>query len=389
MIHRKSIKILQELAKGYPIIAITGPRQSGKTTLSRAVFSDKPYVSLEDLDQRELATNDPRGFLGHYPDGAVLDEVQRSPGLFSYLQTRVDTDGRMGLFVLTGSQQFGFLSGITQSLAGRVGFVQLLPFALSELAVSGIAISDLNELLYRGLYPPLYDREVTPESWYSGYVLSYVERDLRQLITVRDLAAFQRFVRMCAARTGQMVNLSALAGDCGITHNTAKAWLSILEASYIVFLLRPHYRNFNKRLVKTPKLYFIDPGLVAWLLGIKGREQMAVHPQRGAIFETWVVGELLKGRFNRGLNSNLFYWRDSSGNEVDVLAEEGETLLPIEIKSGQTVAGDYFAGLDRWMKITGERVSRSYLIYGGNNIGTRGSTEIFPLSAIAGIADTI
>ena len=389
MIRRKALTTLEKLSRGYPIIAITGPRQSGKTTLARAAFPHKPYVSLEDIDQRELASQDPRGFLGRYPDGAVLDEVQRTPALFSYLQTRVDTDGRMGLFILTGSQQFGMLSGISQSLAGRVGFVQLLPFSLSELTSALIDIHDVDNLLFKGLYPPLYDREVTPESWYAGYVTSYVERDLRQLITVRDLATFQRFVRMCAARTGQLVNLSSLANDCGITHNTAKSWLSILEASYIIFLLRPHHRNFNKRLIKAAKLYFYDPGLAAWLLGIKGPDQLAVHPQRGALFETWVIGELLKGRFNRGLTSNLFYWRDAAGTEVDVLVEDGPALVPIEVKAGRTIVGDYFTSLDRWMQYAGGSAPRAYVVYGGEQPGARGNTEILPWRSMAEFADRI
>lgn len=386
MISRAAAQTIGKFAAGYPIVAITGPRQSGKTTLARAVFHDRPYVSLEDPDQRESALNDPRGFLSLYPDGAVLDEAQRAPDLFSYLQTRVDTDGRMGLFVLTGSQQFGLLSGISQSLAGRAGFVQLLPFSLTELTSAGMPLTDLNELLWKGLYPPLYDRPVTPESWYSGYVTSCIERDVRQLVNVRDLTAFQRFVRMCAARTGQLLNLSSLAADCGITHNTAKAWLSILEASYIVFLLRPHHRNFNKRLVKAPKLYFFDPGLAAWLLGIKGPEQAAIHPQRGALFETLVISELLKGRFNKGLVPNLFFWRDRAGNEVDVVVENGETLLPIEIKSGGTVVSDYFSGLDRWSKMTGDAATKARLVYGGDHASLRGKVEVIPWRDIDKIA---
>jgi predicted AAA+ superfamily ATPase len=249
MIARKALTTILELAKGYPFIALTGPRQAGKTTLSRMAFPDKPYVSLEDPDSREFAASDPRRFLARYPDGAILDEAQRSPELFSYLQTRADIDGRMGLYILTGSQQFGLLSGITQSLAGRVGMVQLLPFSSGELQEAGRIPETLDALLYKGSYPPLYDRTLIPAQWYAGYVTTYLERDVRQLTNVRDLAAFQRFIRLCAGRTGQLLNLSSLANDCGITHNTARAWISILEASYILFLLPPHHRNFNKRLV--------------------------------------------------------------------------------------------------------------------------------------------
>ena len=279
MIARKALSTLLELAKGYPFVALTGPRQAGKTTLSRMAFPDKPYISLEDPDTREFATTDPRRFLARYPDGAILDEVQRSPELFSYLQTLADMDGRMGLYILTGSQQFGLLSGITQSLAGRVGMVQLLPFSVGELQDADRLPETLDALLHKGSYPPLYDRRLIPAQWYAGYVTTYLERDVRQLINVRDLAIFQRFIRLCAGRTGQLLNLSALANDCGISHNTAKAWISILEASYILCLLLPHHRNFNKRLVKTPKLYFYDSGLAAWLLGVQNSDQLAIHPK--------------------------------------------------------------------------------------------------------------
>ena len=263
-------------------------------------FQGKPYVSLEDPDTRLLVESDPRGFLSRFPDGAILDEAQRTPELFSYLQSHVDANLRPGMYVLTGSQQFGLLSGITQSLAGRVGMVQLLPFSFGELLAARKLPVELDDLMFRGLYPPLYDRDFSPGDWFSGYVNTYIERDVRQLIAVRDLSTFQRFLRMCAARTGQLLNLSSLAADCGITHNTAREWLSVLEASYIVYLLRPHFQNFNKRLVKTPKLYFFDTGLAAWLLGIREPGQLVFHAQRGALFENLVIGEFLKARLNRG-----------------------------------------------------------------------------------------
>ena len=389
MIGRDATTTLLQLAKGYPILAITGPRQSGKTTLAQAVFPKKPYVSLEDPDQREFANTDPRGFLARYPDGAILDEVQKCPDLFSYLQTHVDLDGRVGLFVLTGSQQFGLLSGISQSLAGRVGLIQLLPFSLSELIAAGSSPDRLEEILFQGSYPPIYDKELTPGNWYSNYVMTYVERDVRQIVNVRDLNTFQRFVRMCAARTGQLLNLSSLANDCGITHNTEKAWLSVLEASYIIFLLHPHHRNFNKRLVKAPKIYFFDTGLAAWLSGIQNSEQIAVHPMRGPLFETWVVSELLKGRFNRGLTSNIYFWRDSTGNEIDVLVENGDKLIPVEIKSGQTVTRDYFKGLNKWLSIGGSASGIGRLIYGGDHSQSRTGFEVLSWRDIARLAETI
>ncbi|HEY3488631.1 MAG TPA: ATP-binding protein [Candidatus Deferrimicrobiaceae bacterium] len=357
---------------------MTGPRQSGKTTLAKMAFPNKPYLSLEDPDMRALAESDPRGLLARFPDGAILDEAQRAPELFSYLQTRVDADSRAGLFVLTGSQQFGLLSGISQSLAGRVGLVQLLPFSAEELKAAKCLPGNLDELLFRGLYPPLYDRDIQPGDWYAGYMTTYIERDVRQLINVRDLSTFQRFVKMCAARTGQLLNLSSLASDCGISHNTAASWISVLEASYIIHLLRPHHRNFNKRLVKSPKLYFWDVGLAAWLLGIREVGQIAFHAQRGALFETFVVAEFLKARFNRGLPSNLFFWRDSKGLEIDLVIEEGETLTPVEIKSGQTIAPDFLDGLKRWAALSGTEKHPVWLVYGGDKEMIRGLATILP-----------
>ena len=383
MIPRTAQKALLRLAKGFPIVAITGPRQSGKTTLAKLTFPQKPYLSLEDPDVRATAESDPRGLLAAFRDGAILDEAQRAPHLFSYLQTKVDEKIIPGMFVLTGSQQFGLLSGITQSLAGRVGMIHLLTFAAEELAAVRQLPDSLEELLVRGLYPPLYDRDIFSGDWFSGYIATYVERDARQLINVRDLSAFQRFVKMCAARTGQILNLSSLASDCGITHNTAAAWISVLEASYLIYLLRPHHRNFNKRLIKAPKLYFCDVGLAAWLLGINTPEQVRFHAQRGALFETFVVTEFLKGRFNEGLPANLFYWRDSKGLEIDLIREEGEELEAIEIKSGQTIAPDSFTSLKRWLKLAGQPEAPARLIYGGDKALTNKNISIVPWQNIA------
>lgn len=366
MITRTVEKYVRELLKGFPIVTITGPRQSGKTTLARAIFADKPYASMEDPDIRLSALDDPRSFLARFPAGAVLDEVQRCPQLMSYLQTLVDGDGRMGLFILTGSQQFGLMSEITQSLAGRTAFVELLPFSLVELKQSQKLAQDLNLILFQGCYPPIHDREVSPRAWLNAYVTAYIERDVRQITNVQDLETFQRFVRLCAGRTGQILNLSSLAAESGITHNTAKAWISVLEASYLVYLLRPHHANFNKRLVKSPKLYFYDSGLVAWLLGIQTPEQMETHPLRGNIFETFILAELMKARFNRGEKPALYFWRDSTGNEVDVIVEQAAGLLPIEIKSGRTLTRDSFAGLEKWMALAAQSAIHPALIYGGS-----------------------
>lgn len=385
MIKRQAAHTLASLSRGFPVVTVTGPRQSGKTTLVRDFFSDKPYVSLEELDQREYATTDPRGFLASYPDGAVLDEVQNCPELFSYIQGTVDKDKRCGLFILTGSQQFGLLSRITQSLAGRAGFVHLLPFALSELQEAGRKTTSLDSLLFSGLYPPLYDRDVKPPTWHANYILTYLERDVRQMVNVRDLTTFQRFLKMCAARNGQLLNLSSLANDCGITHNTAKAWISILEASYIVFLLTPHHKNFGKRLVKSPKLYFHDTGLAAYLLGIQNAEQFSIHSMRGALFEGFVISQLLKSRYNRGLASNLCFWRDSTGNEIDLIMEKGEKLEPLEIKSGQTITRDYFKGIDKWLVFAGETAGPARIVYGGKETQLRTGVEVIPWQAIGKI----
>jgi predicted AAA+ superfamily ATPase len=377
MISRNATKALVALSRVFPVVAVTGPRQSGKTTLVKDVFKQKPYVNLEDIETREFAENDPRGFLAQFPNGAVLDEVQRVPSIFSYIQTTVDTKKDAGLFVLTGSQQFGIYQHITQSLAGRVASVILLPFAYNELKRARVAPGSLEEALLKGFYPPIYDRSLEPSVWYSNYVRTYVERDVRQMVQIRDLSSFQRFVRMCAARTGQLLNLLSLANDCGISHNTAKAWISILEASFIVYLLKPYFRNFNKRLVKTPKLYFVDPGLAAWLLGIREADQLLVHTSRGALFETFVISELLKKSYNDGIEPNLYFWRDRTGNKVDVIFDDGNTITPLEIKSGRTIAPDYFDGLMKWSRITGIKKS-GWLIYGGDKSQRRSDCTILP-----------
>jgi len=356
--------------------------------LVRATFPRKPYVSLEDPDTLELIEADPRGFLQRYRSGLVIDEAQRSPRLFSYLQTVVDESQGMGRFVLTGSQQFGLHAGIGQSLAGRVGMLQLMPFSLGELKAADIALPDLDNLLFRGLYPALYDRKLTPTHWHASYIMTYVERDLRQLVNVRELATFQRFLRMCAARVGQLLNLSSLATDCGITHNTARSWLSVLEASYLVFLLQPHFRNFGKRLVKTPKLYFHDPGVAAWLLNIQDPHHLAVHPQRGGLFECLVASELMKARFNNALSSNLYFWRNNSGDEVDLIIDRGQELVPVEIKSGQTLTSDQFKGLDRWRSITGS-TTHNYLVYGGRESRQRGETRIVSWRELHAVRDLV
>jgi predicted AAA+ superfamily ATPase len=275
------------------------------------------------------------------------------------------------------------MARVTQSLAGRIALVPLLPFSSSELGRVKRAPKRLEDLLWRGLYPPVHDRDLDPRIWYGNYVQTYLERDLRQQIAIRDLSTFQRFLRMCAGRSGQLLNLSSLANDCGVTHNTARAWISVLEAGYLVHLLRPHHASFGKRLVKTPKLYFTDPGLAAWLLGIESAAQLSTHSQRGALFETWLVADLLKSRFNMGLASNLYFWRNRSGLEIDVLAERGESLIAVEAKSGQTISGDYFRSLERWQDLSGDRRASSWLVYGGSTTQRRREVQVLSWSDIS------
>jgi predicted AAA+ superfamily ATPase len=364
MLQREAAASLRQLASWYPVIALTGPRQAGKTTLARAVFPEKPYASLEDVDIRAFALADPRRFLGQFPEGAVLDEIQRAPELFSYLQTLVDATPGMGRYILTGSQQFGLTEKITQSLAGRVGFLHLLPFTWAETAHL-FATKSLEEVLWQGFYPPLHDRGIPPHIWFSDYLNTYVERDARLAINIRDLAAFHRFVLMCATRTGQLLNLSALAADCGITHNTARAWLSVLEASYLVTLLQPYHRNLGKRLTKTPKLYFLDTGFAAWLAGVRDARELVVGGLRGPIFETFIVAEFLKHKRNYLRQEELFFWRDHAGHEIDLLVERGDQLIAIECKAGQTVAEDWFTPLEQFSTLAG--ADAGLILYGGDS----------------------
>jgi predicted AAA+ superfamily ATPase len=371
------------LPRDFRLLPLPARASQARQPSPGAPSPDKPYLTLEDPDTRLFAETDPRGLLSSYPNGLILDEAQRAPQIFSYLQGVVDNHLVPGKYVLTGSQQFGLLSGITQSLAGRVGMVQLLPFGMDELHSAGMLPDNADHLMLFGMYPPLYDRDLAPADWFPAYINTYIERDVRQLINVRDLSTFQRFIRMCAARSGQLLNLSSLATDCGITHNTAAAWISVLEASYIIFLLRPHFSNFNKRLVKTPKLYFLDTGMAAWLLGIRERGQIAFHAQRGALFENLVVTEFLKGRFNRGQQAGLHFWRDSKGLEVDLLLDDGISLTPVEIKSGQTIVADSHIALKKWCELSGTTDRPALLVYGGDKELTNGNIAFIPWRKLA------
>lgn len=376
MIQRSAAPTLIYLAKHYPIVVLTGPRQAGKSTLAKAIFSQKPYVSLEDLDEREFAQTDPRGFLNRYPQGAIIDEVQRCPDLLSYLQTKVDSVKQMGMFILTGSAQLTLLSAISQSLAGRAALLNLLPFSIQELETGKILPSTLEDTLFQGSYPPIFDRHLNPNDWYSDYIQTYAERDVRQILRIQDLGSFQRFLKLCAGRSGQLLNLTSLGNDCGISHSTAGEWINILEATYLVFRLQPYHKNFSKRLVKSPKLYFYDSGLLCSLLGIQSPDQLHSHSMRGAIFEGWVISEILKERFNQHKPSNIYFWRDHKGLEVDLLIEQGETILPVEIKSGATIANDWFTSLRSWQSLAKEEAEKPWLIYGGNEKQARTQAEV-------------
>lgn len=387
-------RVLTDVARarlaGYPVLTITGPRQSGKTTLARLLAPELPYVSLEDPDTRAFALEDPRAFLRQISDGAIIDEAQRAPELFSYLQGVVDADPRMGRFLVTGSSQFELMASITQSLAGRASMLTLLPFSLGELQHVGRAPTTVDQLLYAGLFPPIYDRPVEPSVWLQDYVGTYLERDVRQVLNIQDLAAFQRFVQLCAGRVGQLLNITSLAADAGLTRVTADAWLSVLEASHLVFLVRPWSTNTNKRLIKTPKLYFTDPGLASWLLGVRHPHHLTAHPQRGALFENWVMTELRKAQAHRGLVSSLHFLRDKEGHEVDAFIESAPRRFhAVEVKSGETVASDFFSGLDYWRaKLPASSVT-PWLVHGGAARQDRERATVLPWDDLAPLLDAL
>lgn len=366
MIPRSLSERILSMTRIFPVISLTGPRQSGKTTLVKALFPDYDYVNLENLDERAAAEEDPVRFLRIHSDkGLVIDEVQKVPALFSYLQGIVDESGKMGRYVLTGSQDFLLIEKITQSLAGRVAVCHLMPFGLPELKASNLLPDSLDRVILSGFYPAIYDRHILPSEYFPSYIQTYIERDVRSIVNVGDLSTFQRFVKLCAGRVGQLLNLSSMGNELGVNYKTIQSWISILEASFIVFLLQPHHRNFNKRLTKQPKLYFLDSGLLCALLDIQSPGQLSSHYLRGNIFESFIVSEYLKLRYHAGLRSNAFFWRNSTGHEIDLLLEEGERLRAVEIKSGETITDDFFKGLKYFQKISSEPEGQFHLLYGG------------------------
>jgi len=373
-IHREIESELDHIGKHYPVITITGPRQSGKTTLARYKYPDLPYFSFENPDIRLLAHTDPRGFLSNLSTGAILDEVQNVPEILSYLQQIVDENRDKCQFILTGSNQFLLLNKVTQSMAGRTAILKLLPLSMDELTVKQELSA--NELIFRGFYPVVHSSTINPTTVYRNYYETYLERDLRQLLQIKDLSLFQKFVRICAGRIGNIFNASAIASETGVSVATIQSWISILEASYIVMMLHPFYDNISKRLIKSPKLYFYDTGLACYLLGIENINQVSRDPLLGALFENMVIIDTVKNRFNKGLDHNMFFYRDSHHYEIDLVYRKANTLIPIEIKSSHTFHTDFLKGFRHFYKLFPSRISKSVLAYGGEIELTYQETEI-------------
>jgi uncharacterized protein len=383
-------------ARHYPVLTLTGPRQSGKTTLARATFPSHRYVSLEQLDQRGFAREDPLGFLAQFQGPVIIDEVQHVPDLLSYIQVAVDEDPSPGRFILTGSHNFLLMSRVSQTLAGRCGVLNLMPFSRAELegqkqpepdTAPGLFSNRTTHLqlwqtLRTGFYPRIHDRQIPPEVWLPDYIQTYIERDVRSLSNIGDIDAFERFLALCAGRAAQLLSYSGLASDCGISVDTARRWISVLKTSFIVFLLPPHHRNFNKRVVKSPKLYFYDTGLLCQLLGIRETDQIVSHPLRGAIFENYVVAEVAKAYLHHRRTPPLFFWRDRTGHEVDLLIEKATLLYPVEIKSGNTMSPDMLDGLLWWANLAGVPSDTGTLVYGGNEAFTRNKVPVRPWFAV-------
>lgn len=384
MIERDLAPRLRAAAKMFPAVTLTGPRQGGKSTLCRALFPKHPYANLEAPDVRDAAIEDPRAFLAAYPEGAIIDEIQRAPELTSYLQPLIDEDPVPGRWILTGSQNFALLESVSQSLAGRTAVLHLLPLNYPEINRFEQPPASLNEIMFTGGYPRIHDRRIPPSEWLSAYIATYIERDVRSVSNVGDLVAFQRFVELCAGRTGQCINYSTLAADAGISQPTAKAWLSILEASFILYRLPAWSGNIRKRLVKMPKLVFYDTGLVCWLLGLRSAEQLQNHPLRGAIFESWVISEVVKHRANAGERGGVYFYRDRGGTEADLLVETADGMIVIEAKAGQTIAKDMLSPVMRVRDIlSGVAEPRPVLVYGGDQKQSRQNVTIVPWTRLA------
>ena len=367
MIQRQLERKLKQLYKYFPVVSLNGPRQSGKSTLLKNAFPKLPYITLENPDDLAIALSDPRRFLDGYPKGVIIDEVQNAPQLFSYIQGIVDINKKIK-FVLSGSQNFLMNQHISQTLAGRVGLITLLPLSLPEMKAAGLLKDSFSQVAYTGFYPRLYDKKIPPSLFYPSYLQTYVQRDVLQLIKVTDASLFTKFIRLLAGRVGQLVNLSSLSNDTGVTVNTIKAWISVLEASYIILSLKPHHENFAKRLVQQPKIYFYDTGLLCYLLGIQNPKQVDTHFARGGIFENMVIIDLLKNKLNNAQQGSLFFWRDKHGKEVDCIIESAGSLYPIEIKSSLTKSLHFFSELNYYKELAKNKSKKSFVVYGGKEI---------------------
>ncbi len=387
MIKRDIEKKIKEVAKGFPAVAILGPRQSGKTTLAKLAFPNHKYVSLENLTNRGFAIDSPEDFLDQFKNekGVILDEIQTTPDLLSYIQGIIDEEEKPGFFILTGSQNFLLSEAISQTLAGRISIQTLLPFSIDELKKSKLLKKDPKAQLFKGFYPRLYSTKAKPVDWAMAYIKTYIERDVRLIKNVSDLSLFQKFIRLCAGRIGQILNITSLSNDVGVSATTIKSWLSLLEQSYIIFLLQPHYKNFSKRLIKAPKLYFYDTGLACYLLDILDEKQLLTHYLHGGLFESFVISEILKMYYNKGRVPAVYFWRDKTGHEVDCLIDKGLDIFRIEIKSTKTVRSNLFDGLKYWNMISGISDNKSCLVYQGDQSYKREKVNVISWESISNI----
>lgn len=392
MIFKRAITdTLLRFAK-FPVVGIFGPRQSGKTTLVKEVFNKHKYINFEDPNMRSFVADNPQGFLREFDNdhGIILDEFQYVPQILSYIQMAADEKDRPGYFVLTGSQNFLMNGAVTQSLAGRIGILTLIPLSIKELAENTLLTDNVNEIIYNGGYPRIYAKGIQPAELYPSYIHSYVERDVRQLVNVENLATFQRFMKLCAARIGQQLNISDLATSCGVTQKTVTSWLSILQATYILFLLSPYHKNFSKRVVKVPKLYFYDTGLACSLLNIRSSEELALSSFKGPFFECFIIADLFKQYYNHGIQAPLYYWRDANGRiEVDCLIDQGTSLVPIEIKSNEIINKSFFDGLTKFHEIAQTHPSKSFIVYGALHQQIRTSGNVVGWQASGTLIDEL
>jgi len=377
-IQRDIVKPLKQILGKYPIVAVTGPRQSGKTTLLRHSFPEFEYVNLENPDSRIFAAEDPNNFLKRYSSKVILDEIQRVPSLFSYIQTHVDEGRAMGQYILSGSQNFHLMQNITQSLAGRVAIFRLFPFDNQELSRNSLLNDSYVHCMVKGFYPAIYDRDIASRTFYSNYIQNYIQRDVTELIAIKDLRLFQNFLALCATRAGQILNINALAGECGVSQPTAKSWLSALENSYITFQLQPYYENFSKRVIKSPKLYFYDTGLLCYLLKLNNPDQLLLHPFKGSLFENMMVAEYVKRMYHTDQVEDVWYWRDSGGHEVDLIVQHGDVLEIVEFKATETIMPDLFKGLTYFETISKKINLKKMLVYAGNELQQRSVAEVLP-----------